>query len=192
MNEAFRSAENIRISTRNSYLKLSHHFRKTSTGQNGLSYLGPLFGKEFQKFWRKPKMWILSNIRWNTTMRVISLIQIYEIVVDWIIFGYHKEHFFLVKVGLSPSKKMCVICFTESPSETIKNAFYLILKALFVLEILKFLLWLFVPVEKTALYSTSYLFFEFWLVDIWFFCWLTSSTCCNLTWKCTPVKYKKR
>ena len=114
-------------------------------------------------------MWILSNIRWNTTMRVISLIQIYEIVVDWIIFGYHKEHFFPVKVGLSPSKKMCVICFTESPSETIKNAFSLILKALFVLKIFKFLLWLFVPVEKTALYSTSYLFFEFWLVHTWFF-----------------------
>ena len=47
------------------------------------------------------------------------------------------------KVGLSPSKKICVICFIESPLKMIKNAFYFILKALFVLKIFKFLSWLF-------------------------------------------------
>ena len=41
MNEVVRSAKNIGINTRNSCLKLSHPFRKTSTGQNGLSYIGP-------------------------------------------------------------------------------------------------------------------------------------------------------
>ena len=41
MNEVFRPAENIRINTRNSYLKLSHPFRKASTGQNDLTYIGP-------------------------------------------------------------------------------------------------------------------------------------------------------
>ena len=41
MNEVSRLAENIRINTRNSYLKLSYPFRETSTEQNGLFYNGP-------------------------------------------------------------------------------------------------------------------------------------------------------
>ena len=41
MNEVFRPAENMRINTRNSILKLNHPFRKTSIGQRGLSYIGP-------------------------------------------------------------------------------------------------------------------------------------------------------
>ena len=42
-----------------------------------------------------------------------------------------------LKVGLLPSKKICVICFIESPLKMMKNAFYVILKALFVLKIFK-------------------------------------------------------
>ena len=45
-----------------------------------------------------------------------------------------------IKVGLSPSKKNCFIYFNESPLEIVKNAFYFILKALFVLKIFKFCL----------------------------------------------------
>ena len=48
------------------------------------------------------------------------------------------------------SYQKCVICFIESPLKMIKNAFYLILKALFILNIFKFLSWLFAYVEKTA------------------------------------------
>ena len=44
-----------------------------------------------------------------------------------------------VKVGLSPSKKNYVICFIESPLKKMKNAFYFIVKAYFVLKIFKFL-----------------------------------------------------
>ena len=55
-----------------------------------------------------------------------------------------------VKVGLSPSKKICVICLTESPLKMMKNTFYFILKALFVLKIFKFLSRLFGHVGKTA------------------------------------------
>ena len=51
---------------------------------------------------------------------------------------------FTIIVGLSPSKKNCVFCFIESPLKVMKNAFYFILKALFVLEIFKFLSWRFV------------------------------------------------
>ena len=47
-------------------------------------------------------------------------------------------------------KKIYFICFNDSPSKVMKNAFYLILKALFVFKILKLLSWLFEHVEKTA------------------------------------------
>ena len=57
---------------------------------------------------------------------------------------------FGIKVGFSPSKKNRVICFIESPLKMVKNAFYLILKALFVLMMFKFLLRLFGHVGKTT------------------------------------------
>ena len=47
-------------------------------------------------------------------------------------------------------KKIYFICFNDSPSKVMKNAFYFILKALFVFKILKLLSWLFEHVEKTA------------------------------------------
>ena len=53
-----------------------------------------------------------------------------------------------IKVGLSPSKKICVICLIESPLKMKKNAFYFILKTLYVLKIFKFLLRLFGHVGK--------------------------------------------
>ena len=43
----------------------------------------------------------------------------------------------VIKVGLSPSKKNCVISLIESPLKVMKNGFYFILKALFVLKIRK-------------------------------------------------------
>ena len=55
-----------------------------------------------------------------------------------------------LNVELSPSKKICVLCLIESPLKMIKNVFYFILKALFVLKIFKFLSWLFGHVGKTA------------------------------------------
>ena len=45
----------------------------------------------------------------------------------------------ILKVGLSPSKEKFFICFNDGPSKVMKNAFYFILKALFVLKIFKFL-----------------------------------------------------
>ena len=45
----------------------------------------------------------------------------------------------LLKVRLSPFKKICLICFFESPSKIMKNAFCFILKVLFVLKIFVFL-----------------------------------------------------
>ena len=56
----------------------------------------------------------------------------------------------MLKIRLSPFKNFLFICFIESPSKMMKNAFYFILKVLFVLKIFKFLSWLFGDVEKIA------------------------------------------
>ena len=46
--------------------------------------------------------------------------------------------------------KKCFICFNERPLTMMKNVFYFILKALFILKVFKSLSWLFSHVEKTA------------------------------------------
>ena len=50
-----------------------------------------------------------------------------------------------IKVGLSPSEKK-----NEIPLQVMENAFYFILKALFILKVLKLLSWLYGHWEKTA------------------------------------------
>ena len=55
-----------------------------------------------------------------------------------------------VKVGLSPSKKSSLFASMLALQKMMKNAFYFIIKALFVLKIFKFLSWLFGHVGKTA------------------------------------------
>ena len=63
---------------------------------------------------------------------------------------FEKLIYLTIKVGLSPSKKICVIFLIESPLKMMKNAFYFILKALFVFKLFKFLSRLFGHVGKTA------------------------------------------
>ena len=51
---------------------------------------------------------------------------------------FHKKvacYLHVLNVGLSPSKKICVICLIERHLKIMKNAFYFILKALFVLKV---------------------------------------------------------
>ena len=60
------------------------------------------------------------------------------------------EFFPLFKVGLSPCKKNCVICLIGSPLKIMKNVFYFVLKALFVLKIFRFLSQYLGHVGKTA------------------------------------------
>ena len=54
-------------------------------------------------------------------------------------YNKHNLRIIYFKVRLSPSKNDCVIYFIESPLKMMKNAFYFILKTLFVLKIFKFL-----------------------------------------------------
>ena len=54
------------------------------------------------------------------------------------------------KSGSHLASKILFICFDESPLIMMKNAFYLFLKALFILKIFKFLSRVFGHVGKTA------------------------------------------
>ena len=67
-----------------------------------------------------------------------------------------------IRVGLSPFKKHFFICFNDNPSKIMKNAFYFILKALFVLKIFKYMSWIFGHVEKTA-----WLEIKGWYWNLW-------------------------
>ena len=55
MNEALRSAENMRINLRNSFLKLNHLFWKTSTGKKGLSYISPAIWNRIPEIIKKTR-----------------------------------------------------------------------------------------------------------------------------------------
>ena len=76
----------------------------------------------------------------------------WQSVILWhsIYINYFKCMTHYLKSDSHLSKKIFFICFNDSPSKMMKNAFYLILKALLVLKIFKFLSWLFEYVEKTA------------------------------------------
>ena len=73
----------------------------------------------------------------------------------WYIFifkFYKKVKFFLkaVNVQLPPSKKVAFICFNESFLKAVSNDFYFTIKAELVLNIFKFLSWLFWSCRETA------------------------------------------
>ena len=54
----------------------------------------------------------------------------------------------LIKVELSPSKKLNFICFNETSVKMMQNTFHFMLKVLLVLEIFTFLSWIFRYVQK--------------------------------------------
>ena len=59
--------------------------------------------------------------------------------------------FVCLKSDSHPPKKIFFICFNESPLKMVKNAFYFILKGLFVLKMFKCLFWLFWSCRKNGL-----------------------------------------
>ena len=68
-------------------------------------------------------------------------------LLQFMIFKFIFQEF---KVGISPSKKICVICSIESPLKLMKNVFNFILNAFFVLKMFRLLSRLFGHAEKTA------------------------------------------
>ena len=109
--------------------------------------------------WLNLKSWDSSQIREThcKTARLACLLFTDEILQNRILpcdcfFNLFELSFYIsIKIGLSPSKKNCVICFIESPLKVMKNAFYFILKAPFVLEIFKFFLMTFWSCRKNGL-----------------------------------------
>ena len=75
--------------------------------------------------------------------------------------------FIIFKVGLSPSKKQFFTFFNEFSLKLMKNAFYFILKAFFVLKIFKFLPWIFGHVEKTAWLENGKVNFKIYVDTAW-------------------------
>ena len=101
MNEVFKPVENMRINTRNSFLN-----RKTSTRQKGLSYIGPAIWNRIAECFKKTRNLNTFNIRWNSTILMISLIQIYEMLVDFIMLWPSWKIFFS-----SLNKYFCIFFF---------------------------------------------------------------------------------
>ena len=62
LNEVFELACPNNLRTRNNYLKLIFPFRKTSTGQNALSFTGSSIWNKTPEVLKKPTALILSNI----------------------------------------------------------------------------------------------------------------------------------
>ena len=83
---------------------------------------------------------------------------------------------FHVKVGLSLSEKFAFIYFNESPLKMMKNAFYCMLKVLFVLDIFTFLSWYFGYIEK-GLHEKAIVSFKLYGVTEWITIHMLFSTC---------------
>ena len=66
---------------------------------------------------------------WNYGILICGSVKVFEFSQSVLIFN----------VGLSLSKKICDICVIGSPLKMIKNVFYFVLKALFILKIFRFL-----------------------------------------------------
>ena len=97
------------------------------------------------------------NPRWGGSWRGIT--KLYELFVflqnnyGWLLLSIYLSKLskdFRLKSNSHLSKKNCFICFNESPLKMIKNDFYFILKAVFILKIFKCLCWLYGHVGKTA------------------------------------------
>ena len=87
---------------------------------------------------------LLFLIYINDLHNASSVLKLVILADDTNLFLSNEDVNKLFKVKLSPSKKFFLICLNYSPSKTMKNAFYFILKALFVLKIFKYLSWLLV------------------------------------------------
>ena len=107
------------------------YFLNLSVGCNGYS------GWEYTELTNKSNLYVHLETNWMSHTKSSRPLDVFSCHIR-------------VKVGLSPSKKKCFICFSGSTSKMMKNAFYFLLKAFFVLKIFKFLSWISGHLEKTA------------------------------------------
>ena len=84
MNKIFIPTEDIKISTRKSYLKLKHP-QKSCTCQS--SYCTCCLEWNLRNIEENKKIWILSNKRWTNTNWIIPFIKILEMLVSMVKFS---------------------------------------------------------------------------------------------------------
>ena len=72
-------------------------------------------------------------------MQYAKMIYNMEIMECIIFLPWIQQNISQLKVGLSPSKKLCFICLNEIPLNMMENVFLFQLKALFVLKLCEFL-----------------------------------------------------
>ena len=100
---------------------------------------------------------------WIVFERVYELFYALKLIFIGVSNSFRSIHFISisVKVGLSLSKIKFFICFNDSPSKTMKNAFYFILKVIFILKIFKFLSWHYWACRKNGLMRKKSLISKF-------------------------------
>ena len=91
---------------------------------------------------------VRNRQRLNTDCTLVTILR--KLHSSFIVLLYKKQVTKILKSDFHLPQKLALFASFESPLKIMNNAFYFILKAFFVLKILKFLLWLFDHVEKTA------------------------------------------
>ena len=95
-----------------------------------------------KEYWLNGRVTKIKRITWETKQKMPN-----SMGTSYCMYFYMITHSHPFKGALSGLRQFFA---TESPLKIMKNAFYVTLKALFVLKIFKLLSWLFGLVEKTA------------------------------------------
>ena len=123
-------------------LKISKNRRVISVFTIGL-----LDTIKIRKVWLRLLVSVVDEIKLNSIL---------SWSFDLLSFFMIHSHLYSVKGALSGLGRF--LATEKSPIKLIKNAFYITLKALFVLKVLKFLSWLFGHVGKRLEYSQTFFF----------------------------------
>ena len=118
-----------------------------------------------EHWWRDGSEWIAH---WKSIWKG-SYLMSYLGNLSWYLFIHaSREHNIIYgtisltfKVTLSPFKKKDFVCFNEIPLQSMKNAFYFILKDLFVLKIFRFFVLTFWSYSKNGLIRKIRLIWNF-------------------------------
>ena len=141
--------------------KRFHNTKQSGSSENGFAWWGLVKGSmlehEIKLYEQKKNLKVYGYEKmvikfWHVKLKFS--ISLYLLVIYFTLSRRSRSQMFFkigfLKVGLSPSKKNCIIYFIESSLKMIKIAFYFIFKALFVLKLFRFLSWPFGHAEKIA------------------------------------------
>ena len=92
----------------------------------------------------------------SDSVNLVKVIWLHEFHISRCCLTLNKAKELNLKSDTHPPKNFFIISFNDSSSKLMKNGFYFILKALFVLKIWKFLSWFFVHVKKRLDWKEDY------------------------------------